>query len=201
MSCGCPWQVSSGGVWLKHSGRVGSAAAFGAGCWAVDGEPSSVSYTEPEGPEESGRDLRQMLPSLGSASVAASVSGVGEEVMQRLLAQQVCLALASEDATPEQAAELLGGSGASGGGGASEVSGEANGGLDDEATRCGDDGPSAGVIALRCAAAGRIEWLVAHSTPSFAVGLVSDSQQAPTAFISRREPGVTTPRVLCSSVS
>ncbi|KAN0114000.1 N-terminal nucleophile aminohydrolase [Russula decolorans] len=53
--------VSSGGILLKHSGRVGEAAIFGSGCWA---ERSS-----------------------GGRSVACSVSGQGELIMQLFLAK------------------------------------------------------------------------------------------------------------------
>jgi len=50
--------VSSGGILLKHSGRIGSAATYGAGCWA----------TSPP-------------------AVAVSVSGTGEHVMRAALAR------------------------------------------------------------------------------------------------------------------
>ncbi|KAI0270769.1 nucleophile aminohydrolase [Russula aff. rugulosa BPL654] len=54
--------VSSGGILLKHSGRVGEAAIFGSGCWA---ERSAA----------------------GGRSVACSVSGQGELIMQSFLAK------------------------------------------------------------------------------------------------------------------
>ena len=96
--------------------------------------------------------------------------------MQRLLAQQACLALAPENALGEEAAaELL-------------------------------QGTSAGVVALRCLpprnACGvvRIEMLVAHSTPTFAVGHCCSADAAhggaPKAFVSRRGKGAQ-PRVMC----
>ncbi|KAN0111318.1 N-terminal nucleophile aminohydrolase [Russula decolorans] len=53
--------VSSGGILLKHSGRVGEAAIFGSGCWAER--------------------------SAGGRSVACSVSGQGELIMQSFLAK------------------------------------------------------------------------------------------------------------------
>ena len=170
--------VSSGGIWLKHSGRVGEAAAFGAGCWASNAAAIAANDTASV-----------------AASVAASVSGQGEQVMRALLAQAVCEALRAED-------------------GAS---------CHDVAVRClrlpsssGSEGVSsshahelqAGLIALRrappdseAAAAPAIEMVVAHTTPSFAVGYIHHARTQPKAFISRRQPEVTSPRVLCASAS
>ncbi|KAI9450529.1 asparaginase [Russula earlei] len=67
--------VSSGGLLLKHPGRVGEAAIFGAGCWA---ERSS-----------------------GGRSVACSVSGQGELIVQsslaRTLAERIAASAEDED--------------------------------------------------------------------------------------------------------
>ena len=59
--------VSSGGIALKFPGRVGEAAAYGAGCWAVDsrGDPNA------------------MRP-----PVAISVTGVGERIMKHLVGRE-----------------------------------------------------------------------------------------------------------------
>lgn len=54
---------SSGGIWLKHSGRLGPASMYGAGCWA------------------------QNQVSTSKAGVAAVTSGCGEHLVQTLLAK------------------------------------------------------------------------------------------------------------------
>ncbi|KDQ21363.1 hypothetical protein BOTBODRAFT_618295, partial [Botryobasidium botryosum FD-172 SS1] len=51
--------VSSGGILLKYPGRLGEAAAYGAGCWA------------------------------SSSGIACSVSGNGEQITRTLLAQKI----------------------------------------------------------------------------------------------------------------
>lgn len=60
--------VSSGGLLLKHSGRVGEAAVFGAGCYAA----------------------RQEETSPFRRRVACSVSGTGEEIIRAGLARAIC---------------------------------------------------------------------------------------------------------------
>ena len=169
--------VSSGGIWLKHSGRVGEAAVFGAGCWACDASGHG-----------------------DDASVAASVSGVGEQVMRRLLARASCEAL-------RRGPDVLSGR---------LVSLEALSSVlldtphaDGRAN--GSSAISAGVIAVRCvpsAAEDAIpthELLVAHTTPSFAVGFVSsafDVGRRPSTYISRRPEGsLSRPTVLLVGAS
>lgn len=165
--------VSSGGVWLKHSGRVGEAAMFGAGCWASRSDGDSRSER-------------------GHASAAASVSGVGEQVMARLLAREACAALTHADDATRCCGEVL----------------EAlltKGGGPSEGVRP-IDGPSAGIAAIRCTlssngeepddesgdgpalVAHRVEWAAAHTTPSFAIGILTRGEQ-PEVFISRRGVG------------
>ena len=56
--------VSSGGIALKTSGRVGEAALYGAGCWS-----------------------EQFVH--GDRRVGVSVTGVGERIMQHLIAREV----------------------------------------------------------------------------------------------------------------
>ena len=183
-------QVSSGGIWLKHSGRVGSAAMFGAGCWARDAMlPTDINAGRLDagpvpvpgsgsgpvtGDADAADQTRTPLPE--PVSVGASISGVGEEVMQSLLARQLCCAL-GQNAMPAQiAAELLcEGSGAS----TSRSADECRNGVD------------AGMLALRCSRSTGVECIIAHSTPAFAVGMLSDSDATPTALISRCDAGRT----------
>lgn len=78
--------VSSGGIAMKLSGRVGEAAAFGAGCWAQDCGAGRAEY----GPGDGG----------GTPGVAVSVSGVGERVVAALTARSCAEALASRPDDP-----------------------------------------------------------------------------------------------------
>lgn len=134
---------SSGGIWLKASGRVGSAALFGAGCWAADAVPAHGAADDGAAGGPCGATARAQH---ASATVGASASGVGEEVVQALLAQQFCLAIAQSDVSiAATAKELL----------------------------CGRQ---AGVVALRSLpdpkppARHGMEIIIAHSTPAFVVG-------------------------------
>ncbi|KAK8786769.1 hypothetical protein V5799_023453 [Amblyomma americanum] len=60
--------VSSGGIWLKHSGRVGQAAVYGCGCWAENA-------------------------AAGGCAVAVSSSGSGEQLIRSALVRQCAQAL------------------------------------------------------------------------------------------------------------
>ncbi|KAK1792609.1 hypothetical protein P4O66_012542 [Electrophorus voltai] len=66
--------VSSGGLAMKHPGRVGQAAHYGCGCWA-----------------ENARDARPY-------STAVSTSGCGEHLMRTMLARECSTAMQTEDA-------------------------------------------------------------------------------------------------------
>lgn len=63
---------SSGGIILKHSGRLGQAAMFGCGCWAQDGKN-------------------------GQSSVATSTSGCGEYLIRTMLAKEAAIDLMKTD--------------------------------------------------------------------------------------------------------
>ncbi|XP_059143363.1 threonine aspartase 1-like isoform X2 [Physella acuta] len=65
--------ASSGGIWLKHAGRLGPAAVYGAGCWAQN----ETSESKP--------------------GIAAVTSGCGEQLMQTLLAKTCCDSIRSTD--------------------------------------------------------------------------------------------------------
>jgi len=62
--------VSSGGIAVKTSGRVGEAAIYGAGCWAQETET-------------------------GIHRVAVSVTGVGERIMKHLVARECAMRVLS----------------------------------------------------------------------------------------------------------
>ncbi|KAM5163535.1 threonine aspartase 1 [Mantella aurantiaca] len=66
--------VSSGGLAMKHPGRVGQAALYGCGCWA---ENTGVH---------------------NPYSTAVSTSGCGEHLVRTILARECSLALQAEDA-------------------------------------------------------------------------------------------------------
>lgn len=77
--------VSSGGIWLKHPGRVGEAALFGTGCYALDQRFSGNSH-----------------------SIACSVSGTGEQIVKTMIASKVAeLAQSSFDDEAETLDERL----------------------------------------------------------------------------------------------
>ncbi|EEC02647.1 asparaginase, putative, partial [Ixodes scapularis] len=63
--------VSSGGIWMKHSGRVGQAGVYGCGCWAEN--------------------------SADGSAVAVSTSGGGEHLIKTMLARQCADTLLSAE--------------------------------------------------------------------------------------------------------
>ncbi|KAK2824113.1 hypothetical protein Q5P01_021288 [Channa striata] len=66
--------VSSGGLAMKHPGRVGQAAHYGCGCWAEN------------------------ACNMNPYSTAVSTSGCGEHLIRTMLAQECSAAMQSEDA-------------------------------------------------------------------------------------------------------
>ena len=69
--------VSSGGIWLKHPGRVGQASSYGCGCWAAGG----------------GGDV-------SSGASAVSTTGRGEQLVKTFLAKELSdAALSSNNLT------------------------------------------------------------------------------------------------------
>ena len=79
--------VSSGGIWMKTAGRIGSAALIGCGCHAENGD---------ENKEEDQREgnIKDAI------SVACSISGCGEDIIEELMAVRCCDALKSAKLSP-----------------------------------------------------------------------------------------------------
>ncbi|KAJ6499065.1 asparaginase [Mycena sanguinolenta] len=77
--------VSSGGILLKHPGRVGEAAVYGAGCWA-------------QAPVDDPRQKRKL-------GMACSVSGAGEYIVRANLARAIADALNDASACSSTAEE------------------------------------------------------------------------------------------------
>ena len=68
--------TSSGGIWMKPMGRLGSSAVPGAGCYAVNGDHAHRHGNEREATIE--------------ASAATCVSGCGEDIMEQFMAMRCC---------------------------------------------------------------------------------------------------------------
>ena len=137
------------------------------------------------------------------AGAAASVSGVGEQVMQSLLARRMCLGLisagSSETGAAEGGEEGEGGEAREGGEGGEGGEGEGGEAVHECAARllgeslrheCGPSSrePAAGAIAVRVGSSpgpADVELLWAHNTPSFAVGYYHHGLEQPCAFVSR----------------
>ena len=65
---------SSGGIWMKHRGRLGSSSMPGSGCYAENFDEDDMDDAEAD----------------PVSSVAASVSGCGESVMEQFIALRCC---------------------------------------------------------------------------------------------------------------
>ncbi|KAJ7594287.1 nucleophile aminohydrolase [Mycena floridula] len=77
--------VSSGGILLKHPGRLGEGATFGAGCWAENYKPSTTRLK----------------------ASACSLSGAGEQIIRTDLARSLGTDLGQEDIDVHQVLQLL----------------------------------------------------------------------------------------------
>ena len=67
--------VSSGGIWMKQGGRIGSSALIGCGCHAENGLSSDRDGTE---------GVADVI------SVACSISGCGEDITEELMSVRCC---------------------------------------------------------------------------------------------------------------
>jgi len=67
--------TSSGGVWMKHPGRIGSSSVIGAGCYAENANTAE---------ENQLRHSRKLY------SIASTTSGCGEDIIEQLTSLQCC---------------------------------------------------------------------------------------------------------------
>ncbi|KAI0645701.1 nucleophile aminohydrolase [Trametes meyenii] len=93
--------VSSGGLLLKHSGRVGEAAIYGAGCWATTNTACSVSGA--------GEYITRasLARTICEAIEADGEDGDTHEVLQRVIGKQFYQLCSKRGEHPPQAGILL----------------------------------------------------------------------------------------------
>ena len=178
--------VSSGGIWMKQGGRIGSAALIGCGCHAENGVSQGRDGTE---------DLGDVI------SVACSISGCGEDITEELMALRCCDELKKDipQETRQEGAlthlesimrqsmvkkELVVTSSVQ----SKKRRKNASGSTD---TQINDDGLSTGVIALRVATPAKtarkrndglgeplkLEFCYAHTAPHFALAYACRNSQ------------------------
>ncbi|XP_069787934.1 threonine aspartase 1 isoform X3 [Narcine bancroftii] len=86
--------VSSGGLAMKHPGRVGQAAVYGCGCWAENTGGHNVYSTAVSTSEHS---FHSVVP-IKSTWYEIAVKGCGEHLVRTMLARECSVALQAEDA-------------------------------------------------------------------------------------------------------
>ena len=155
--------VSSGGIALKHRGRIGEAACFGCGCWA---EETATQEGDTQGPDVE-VEVGESSARGGRALYGSSCTGTGEDIMRCMLASTTVRELQAAD--PSLPLGLS----------CSNLLGRHFGG-----SKVG------GVLALvRHAEGGPVEVICGHTSSSMAYGFQASHQKHPTAVVSRREPG------------
>ena len=78
--------VSSGGIWMKTAGRIGSAALIGCGCHAENGDDETKVSADSSKTD--------------AVSVACSISGCGEDIIEELMAVRCCDAMKGAKLSP-----------------------------------------------------------------------------------------------------
>ena len=156
---------SSGGIWMKHKGRLGSSFTPGAGCYAAN-------YDDKEKEErEEGEQC----------SVAASVSGCGESIMEQLVALRCCEQMQQRDGADASMKDVMKSlmmrrqvSSRH----FSRTKKRRKNSLGTQDTLDDDDGLSTGIIGLRVLPTGPLDlqFCWAHTAQHFAVGYAVDSE-------------------------
>uniref|UniRef100_A0A8C3BVY7 Taspase 1 n=1 Tax=Cairina moschata TaxID=8855 RepID=A0A8C3BVY7_CAIMO len=168
--------VSSGGLALKHPGRVGQAALYGCGCWAEN----TGAHTPYSTAVSTSARTSMMIADIGLLTVPRR--GCGEHLVRTILARECSCALQTEDAHQALLETMQ-----------NKFIGSP--------FLANEDGVLGGVIVLRscrCSAETEssqekptllVEFLWSHTTESMCVGYMSAQDGKAKTHISRLPPG------------